>query len=172
MQSCFFFFCWQYRTNSRWKILSLFRNRKYILLPLMEAHVLWMFTISSCLCVSLSHRLGFSGGSETNAGDAGSIHGSGEILWRRKWQPTPVFLPGRSHRQRNLAGYCPWGRNRVRMRFLCLKNNKGLLVSVCEPLLESTTSCYFRDEDFQIVRIIGCLPNRGINSLQRKILVA
>ena len=58
------------------------------------------------------------------------------------------------------------------MRFLCLKNNKGLLVSVCEPLLESTTSCYFRDEDFQIVRIIGCLPNRGINSLQRKILVA
>ena len=30
--------------------------------------------------------------------------------WRRKWQPTPVFLPGESHRQRSLAGYSPWGR--------------------------------------------------------------
>ena len=25
------------------------------------------------------------------------------------WQPTPVFLPGESHGQRNLAGYSPWG---------------------------------------------------------------
>ena len=29
--------------------------------------------------------------------------------WRRKWQPTPVFLPGESHGQRSLAGYSPWG---------------------------------------------------------------
>ena len=29
---------------------------------------------------------------------------------RRKWQPTPVFLPGKSHGQRNLAGYSPQGR--------------------------------------------------------------
>ena len=29
--------------------------------------------------------------------------------WRRKWQPTPVFLPGKFHGQRNLAGYSPWG---------------------------------------------------------------
>ena len=28
--------------------------------------------------------------------------------WRRKWQPTPVFLPGEFHGQRNLAGYNPW----------------------------------------------------------------
>ena len=33
----------------------------------------------------------------------------GKILWRRKWQPTPVFLPGESHGQRSLAGYSPWG---------------------------------------------------------------
>ena len=32
-----------------------------------------------------------------------------EIPWRRKWQPTLVFLPGESHGQRNLAGYSPWG---------------------------------------------------------------
>ena len=30
--------------------------------------------------------------------------------WRKKWQPTPVFLPGESHGQRSLAGYSPWGR--------------------------------------------------------------
>ena len=32
-----------------------------------------------------------------------------KIPWRRKWQPTPVFLLGNSHRQRNLSGYSPWG---------------------------------------------------------------
>ena len=31
----------------------------------------------------------------------------GEDPWRRKWQPTPVFLPGESHGQRSLAGYSP-----------------------------------------------------------------
>ena len=34
----------------------------------------------------------------------------GKILWRREWQPTPVFLPGELHGQRSLAGYSPWGR--------------------------------------------------------------
>ena len=33
----------------------------------------------------------------------------GKIPWRRAWQPTPVFLPGESHGQRNLAGYGPEG---------------------------------------------------------------
>ena len=47
----------------------------------------------------------------------------GKILWRRKWLPTPVFffffsfflstpvfLPSKSHGQRSLVGYSPWGR--------------------------------------------------------------
>ena len=34
----------------------------------------------------------------------------GEDLWRRKWQPTPVFFPGKSHAQRSLADYGSWGR--------------------------------------------------------------
>ena len=34
----------------------------------------------------------------------------GKISWRRKWQPTPVFLPGESHGWRSLIGYSPWGR--------------------------------------------------------------
>ena len=32
-----------------------------------------------------------------------------KLFWRRKWQPTPVFLPGESH-GRNLVGYSAWGR--------------------------------------------------------------
>ena len=31
-----------------------------------------------------------------------------KIPWRRKWQPTPVFLPGKSHRKRYLVCYSPW----------------------------------------------------------------
>ena len=37
----------------------------------------------------------------------------GKIPWRRKWQPTPVFLPERSYGERSLAGYSPWGHKRV-----------------------------------------------------------
>ena len=35
-----------------------------------------------------------------------SFHG--KIPWRRAWQPTQVFLPGKSRGQRSLAGYSPW----------------------------------------------------------------
>ena len=34
----------------------------------------------------------------------------GKISWRRKWHPTPIFLPGKSHRRRSLLGYSPWRR--------------------------------------------------------------
>ena len=58
--------------------------------------------------------LGLPGGSEVkvsawNAGDPGSIPGSGKIPWRRKWHPTPVLLPRESHGGRSLVGYSPWG---------------------------------------------------------------
>ena len=32
----------------------------------------------------------------------------GNIPWRRNWQLTPVFLPGKSHEQRSLVGYSSW----------------------------------------------------------------
>ena len=70
----------------------------------------------SCFCMYLDTCLGFPGDSlvknpPANAGDsrdAGSIPGSGTSSWRRAWQPTPVFLPGESHGQKNLVGYSPW----------------------------------------------------------------
>ena len=33
----------------------------------------------------------------------------GKIPWRREWLPTPVFMPGEFHGQRNMVGYSPWG---------------------------------------------------------------
>ena len=56
----------------------------------------------------------FPSGSEVkaspcNVGDLGLIPGLGRFPWRRKWQPTPVFLSEKSHRQRSLMGYHPQG---------------------------------------------------------------
>ena len=56
---------------------------------------------------------GFPGGSAgkesaCNAGDLGSIPGLGRSPGGRKWQPTPIILPGKSHGQRNLVGYGAW----------------------------------------------------------------
>jgi len=42
-----------------------------------------------------------------NESDAGSIPGSRRFPWSRKWQLTPLFLPGESPGQKSLAGYCP-----------------------------------------------------------------
>ena len=37
----------------------------------------------------------------------------GKIPWKRKWQPTPAFFPGKPHGQRSLASCSPWDRVRV-----------------------------------------------------------
>ena len=50
--------------------------------------------------------------SPANAGDirdSASNPWVGKIPWKRKWQPTPVFMPGESHGQRSLAGYTVHG---------------------------------------------------------------
>ena len=49
-----------------------------------------------------------------NAGDMGLIPGLGRYPGKGngKWQPTPIFLPGKSHGQRSLVGYSPWGYKR------------------------------------------------------------
>ena len=48
-------------------------------------------------CVQASQMALVVKNSPANAGDAGSVSESGKIPWRRKWQTTPVFLPGESH---------------------------------------------------------------------------
>jgi len=60
----------------------------------------------SCSAGGLPRRL--SGKESTcQAGDTRFSLWVRKIPWRRKWQPTPIFLPGESHEQRNLVGYSP-----------------------------------------------------------------
>ena len=47
--------------------------------------------------------------------DVSSIPGSGKIPWKRAWQLTPVFLPGKSHGQRSLVGYTVHGVTKSRI---------------------------------------------------------
>ena len=53
----------------------------------------------------------------------------GKIPWRRKQQPTPVFLPGKSHRQRSLAGYSPWGHKKSDMTE-CTHTHTHILIHI------------------------------------------
>ena len=62
----------------------------------------------------LLKKIGFPGGSDGESiclqcRGPGFDPWVGKTLWRRKWQPTPVFLPGKSHGWRSLADYSPWG---------------------------------------------------------------
>ena len=48
---------------------------------------------------------------------------AGKMSWRRKSQRTLVFFPGKSHRQRSLEGYSPWGHKRVSHDLATNNNN-------------------------------------------------
>ena len=57
-----------------------------------------------------------------------------KIPWRKKWQPTPVFLPGKFHGQRSLVVYIPWGRKEsdateCRHTYLSIKHSINLSIS-------------------------------------------
>ena len=56
----------------------------------------------------------------------------GKIPWKRKWQTTPVFLPGKSHGQRSLAGYSPWGLKKVG-HDLVTKQQQHFKLHICPP---------------------------------------
>ena len=58
----------------------------------------WWLSGKESTCLSRRHRLDPLGW---------------EDPLEEEWQPTPVFLPGESHRQRSLVGYSPW-HHRVR----------------------------------------------------------
>ena len=61
------------------------------------------------------------------------------VIWRRKWQPTPVFLPGESQEQRSLVGCSPWGWQRVGH--------------------DSATNTYLLNEFIYVKHLEQCLPH-------------
>ena len=60
--------------------------------------------------------------SPANAGDLGVIPWIGKIPWRRKWQPIPVFLPGKFHGQ-GPGRYSPRGLERVGHHRACVQGD-------------------------------------------------
>ena len=75
--------------------------------------------------------------------NAGGVRDVGLILWRRKWQPTPVFLPGESRGQRSLVGYSPQGHTETdtteatqhtHTYILCCCSVPKQCPAVCDPM--------------------------------------
>ena len=64
----------------------------------------------------------------------------GKISWRRKWQPTPVFLPEKSHKWRNLVGYSPCGRKELDMT----------------ERLHFLYGCVEKESTWQIINLLNC----------------
>ena len=63
--------------------------------------------------VNIKSIVGFPGGSDSKEsacrmGDLGSIPELDRSPWKKRWLPTPVFLPGEFHGQSSLASYSPW----------------------------------------------------------------
>ena len=96
------------------------RNHPYFFLIFIEVWLMYAIIYDWCktqwFTIFKNYTLfivtmGFPGGSAVKNSPTIQRHGFdtwvGKIPWRRKWQPTPVFLPGESHGQRSLVGYSP-----------------------------------------------------------------
>ena len=87
----------------------------------------------------------------------------GKTPWRRKWQPTPVFLPGKFRGQRSLVGYSPRGHKesdmteRLHFHFLlfCTRQDKTLEVKIKTQMRKRLTQLPFTDMDCIWVYIFG-----------------
>ena len=137
--------------------------------------------------LSIPHRVceGFPGGSvvknlSANAADTSFNPWVGKIPWRRKWQPTPVFLPGKSHEQRSLADYNPWGCKRVRHSLVTKTTTQSLWVrswvwltwssdSGALASVQSSVGCCYSllfFFFFKLYNIVLVLPNIEMNPPQ------
>ena len=58
-----------------------------------------------------------------------------KIPWRKKWQSSSVFFPGKSHGQRSLVGYSPWSPKRVG-HDLATKQQHGKTSNYCKWILK------------------------------------
>ena len=87
----------------------------------------------------------------------------GKIPWRRKQQPTPVFLPGKSYGQRSLAGSSPRGRKGVRHN-LATKQAEKLYSMVCIHQIFVIDSSVDRHSGFHVLHIVNS-PAMHIGSM-------
>ena len=89
------------------------RRNTMIFSPVNHFRLLTSRNVREYICVALGHGVGITwwrGGKESACKAEMLVWSLGqEDPLRKKWQPTPVFLPGKSHGQRSLAGCSIWG---------------------------------------------------------------
>ena len=88
-----------------------------------------IYTLRASLVVQMIKNLPVNA---RDAGEGGFDPWVGKIPLSRKWQPTPVFLPGEFYGQRSLAGYSSWGSKELDTLGLFL-----LIPDQCFPLLHA-----------------------------------
>ena len=77
-----------------------------------------------------------------------------KIPWRRKWQPTPVFLPEKLHGPKSLGGYSPWSHRESDMteqmsKFINLSATSNFLLSLYIPSIHFI-HCIFHFQNFHL----------------------
>ena len=70
------------------------------------------------------------------------------MIWRRKWQPTPVVLPGESHGQRSLVGHSPYVTNTFRRNWV----PKGLRARGIKRTRDSEPGWFSTDQKISTLR--------------------
>ena len=113
-------YCWVTREAQLCSYTFIYRKKHYIYIcNKIKYAFIFSSVAQSCLtlCQTLQHaRLPWWLSSKESTYQC-RRHGFnpwvGKIPERRKWQLTPVFLPGKSHGQRSLVGQSPWGHKRV-----------------------------------------------------------
>ena len=80
----------------------------------------------------------------------------GKIPWRRKRQPTAVFLPGNSHGQRSLAGYSPCGHRRVGHNWAIKPEHHTYVIRLCLWIYTYTDRERQESTDYKLLWM-GCV---------------
>ena len=92
----------------------------------------------------------------SSCGIAGFDSWVGKLLWRRKWQPTPVLLPGKFRGWRILVGYSPWGRKESDMTEQLHWSMRRWLMVVMKVAIPDLTRC--GRQCFEIISKIPAPP--------------
>ena len=113
------------KTNTLYYLLNLLKTKQKASTDSLSIYYFLSSQPKTNRIVSTYIGLSFPGGSviKNPPANAGNV---GKIPWSREWQPTPAFLPGKSHGQRNLVDYSSWGRKESNTTKGLNKNNNSI----------------------------------------------
>ena len=85
----------------------------------------------------------------------------GKIPWTRKWQPTPVSLPGKFHGQKSPLGYSLWGRKRVGHDWAHSIHTRSKVGITTET--EQNRRLLFTSSGLEL--LVRCMPTLAVTSI-------